>query len=191
MNFPNIVSFIRILLIPFMIIVYYLPFAGAHSFASTVFLIACLTDWLDGFLARKLGQTTTFGAFLDPVADKLLVVSAVVLVLGHANLDWLTLPSIVIVGREIAVSALREWMAEVGARASVAVSYMGKLKTVLQMIAILFLLYYTPEITPDWFLFLGYILYYAAAVLTLWSMFMYFKAAWPKLNVESPVSQEK
>lgn len=182
MNFPNIVSFIRILLIPFMIVVYYLPFAGAHSFASTVFLIACLTDWLDGFLARKLEQTTTFGAFLDPVADKLLVVSAVVLVLGHANLEWLTLPSIVIVGREIAISALREWMSEVGARASVAVSYAGKLKTVLQMIAILFLLYYTPEITPDWFLLMAYILYYAAAGLTLWSMAMYFKAAWPKLR---------
>jgi CDP-diacylglycerol--glycerol-3-phosphate 3-phosphatidyltransferase len=182
MNFPNIVSFIRIILIPFMVIIYFLPFAGAHSFASTIFLIACLTDWLDGFLARKLGQATAFGAFLDPVADKILVASAIILILGHAHLSWLTLPSMVIIGREITISALREWMAEIGSRASVAVSYVGKIKTVLQMIAILFLLYYTPEITPDWFLILGYILYYAAAVLTLWSMILYFKAAWPRLG---------
>lgn len=182
MNFPNIISIIRILLIPFMVVVYYLPFSGAHSFASTIFLIACLTDWLDGYLARKLAQTTAFGAFLDPVADKLLIAAAIILILGHAHLSWLTLPSIVIIGREIAVSALREWMAQLGERASVAVSYVGKLKTVLQMIAILFLLYYTPEITPNWFLILGYILYYAAAGLTLWSMALYFKAAWPQLQ---------
>ncbi len=184
MNFPNIVSIIRILLIPFMVVVYYLPFAGAHSFASTIFLVACLTDWLDGFLARKLGQATAFGAFLDPVADKILVASAIILILGQGHLSWLTLPSIVIIGREIAVSALREWMAQLGERTSVAVSYVGKMKTVLQMIAILFLLYYTSEITPGWFLVLGYILYYAAAGLTLWSMFMYFKAAWPQLRAE-------
>ncbi|MES2204938.1 MAG: CDP-diacylglycerol--glycerol-3-phosphate 3-phosphatidyltransferase [Pseudomonadota bacterium] len=188
MNFPNMISVIRMLLIPFMVSVYFLPFAGAHSFASTIFLIACLTDWLDGYLARKLEQTTAFGAFLDPVADKILVTSAIVLILGHAHLSWLTLPSMIIIGREIAVSALREWMAEIGARTSVAVSYVGKVKTVFQMIALLFLLYYTPEITPDWFLMLGYILYYASAALTVWSMMMYFRAAWPKLN---PAASEK
>lgn len=181
MNFPNIISIIRILLIPFMVIVYYLPFVGAHSLASTIFLIACLSDWLDGFLARKLGQATAFGAFLDPVADKILVASAIILILGQGHLPWLTLPSMVIIGREIMVSALREWMAQLGERASVAVSYVGKLKTLLQMMAILFLLYHTPEITPDWFLLMGYILYYVAAGLTIWSMMMYFKAAWPQL----------
>ena len=181
MNFPNIVSISRILLIPFLVIAYYLPFAGAHSFASTIFLIACLTDWLDGYLARKLGQSTAFGAFLDPVADKLVVVAAIILVIGHGGLEWLTLPAIVIVGREIAVSALREWMAGLGMRQSVAVSYLGKVKTVIQMMAVLFLLYYTPEITPDWFLILGYLMFYGAAGLTLWSMFLYFKAAWPQL----------
>lgn len=165
-----------------MVIVYFLPFAGAHSFASTVFLIAALTDWLDGYVARKLVQTTPFGAFLDPVADKILVASAIILILGHANLSWLTLPSMIIIGREITVSSLRQWMAQLGDTTSVAVSYLSKLKTVLQMIAILFLLYYTPEITPDWFLLMGYIFYYAAAVLTLWSMGMYFKVAWPKLK---------
>lgn len=184
MNFPNIVSIIRILLIPFMVMVYFLPFMGAHSLASTIFLIACLTDWLDGYLARKLGQATPFGAFLDPVADKILVASAIILILGHAHLSWLTLPSMVIIGREIVVSALREWMAQLGERANVAVSYVGKIKTVFQMIAILFLLYYTPDVTPNWFLILGYILYYAAAGLTLWSMCLYFKAAWPQLRKE-------
>ncbi len=184
MNFPNIISIIRILLIPFMVIAYYLPFSGAHSFASTIFLVACLTDWLDGYLARKLGQATAFGAFLDPVADKLLVAAAIILILGQDHLSWLTLPSMVIIGREIAVSALREWMAQVGDRAKVAVSYLGKIKTVLQMIAILFLVYYTSNVTPIWFLVLAYILYYAAAILTLWSMFLYFKAAWPQFRFD-------
>lgn len=184
MNFPNIVSISRILLIPFLVIAYYLPFAGAHSLASTIFLIACLTDWLDGYLARKLNQSTPFGAFLDPVADKLVVAASIILVIGHGGLEWLTLPSIVIIGREIAVSALREWMAELGMRKSVAVSYVGKVKTVLQMISVLFLLYYTAGATPAWFLILGYVMYYAAAGLTLWSMFLYFKAAWPQLRGE-------
>lgn len=182
MNFPNIISISRILLIPFMVIVYYIPYAGGHSLASTIFLIACLTDWLDGYLARKLNQSTSFGAFIDPVADKLVVAAAIILIIGHGGLEWLTLPSIVIIGREIAVSALREWMAEIGERASVAVSYLGKAKTALQMISILFLLYYTAGVTPHWFLLLGYIMYYGAAGLTLWSMFLYFKAAWPQLR---------
>ncbi len=182
MNFPNIVSISRILLIPFLVIAYYLPFVGAHSLAAAIFLIACITDWLDGYLARKLNQATPFGAFLDPVADKLVVAAAIILVIGHGGLEWLTLPSIVIIGREIAVSALREWMAELGMRKSVAVSYVGKIKTVLQMISVLLLVSYSSDIVPFWFLVIAYIMYYSAAGLTIWSMFLYFKAAWPQLR---------
>ncbi len=122
MNIPNLLTVLRVLLIPFFILLFYLPFHWSYLAASAVFTVAALTDWLDGYLARRLQQSTPFGAFLDPVADKLMVAVALVLLVGeHANL-WLTLPAAIIIGREIVVSALREWMAELGARAQVAVS---------------------------------------------------------------------
>ena len=128
MNIPNLLTVLRVLLIPIIILLFYLPFAWSYLAASAVFTIAAVTDWLDGYLARRLEQGTPFGAFLDPVADKLMVaVALVLLVEEHANL-WLTLPAAIIIGREIVVSALREWMAELGARAQVAVSNLGKWK---------------------------------------------------------------
>lgn len=187
MNVPNVMTFLRILMIPFLIIAYYLPFPIAHVLSSAIFLIACLTDWLDGYLARVLKQETPLGAFLDPVADKLIVAAAVVLIIGHGKFDYLTFPSIVIIGREIAVSALREWMAEIGKRANVAVSWVGKVKTTLQMLALIVLLYCGSQ-TTDWFITLGYVLFYAAALLTLWSMLAYFRAAWPQLLGKGGVS---
>jgi CDP-diacylglycerol--glycerol-3-phosphate 3-phosphatidyltransferase len=148
--------------------------------ASTVFAFAAATDWLDGYLARRLEQSTPFGAFLDPVADKLMVaVALVLLVQAHANL-WLTLPAAVIIGREIVISALREWMAELGARAQVAVSNLGKWKTAAQMLALVILLANPPAFT--FWVVLGYVLLIIAAGLTLWSMVQYLRAAWPHLK---------
>jgi len=181
MNFPNLLSISRISLIPFLVIVYYLPFQHAHFIAALIFLLAGATDWLDGYLARKLDQETPFGAFLDPVADKLVVAAAIILVIGHGNLEGLTLPSIVIIGREIAVSALREWMAELGKSKSVAVSYMGKIKTTLQITSVSLLVWHSPTMS-GWLVVIAYILYYVTAGLTLWSMLLYFKAAWPQLR---------
>ena len=145
-----------------------------------LFGAAAATDWLDGYLARKWGQTTPFGAFLDPVADKLIVVTALLLLIdSHSNL-WLTLPSIIIVGREIVISALREWMAEMNSRGVVAVSWLGRAKTTIQMVAIFLLLANPPELERPWVL-IGYALLYAAALLTLISMVNYLRAAWPTL----------
>ena len=148
--------------------------------AATLFGAAALTDWLDGYLARRWGQTTPFGAFLDPVADKLIVVTALLLLIdSHSNL-WLTLPAIVIVGREIVISALREWMAEMNSRGVVAVSWLGRAKTTIQMVAIFLLLANPAELDRPWVL-MGYALLYAAALLTLWSMVHYMRSAWPML----------
>ncbi|WP_407290615.1 CDP-diacylglycerol--glycerol-3-phosphate 3-phosphatidyltransferase [Stutzerimonas zhaodongensis] len=180
MNIPNILTVLRVLLIPIIILLFYLPFKWSYLAASAVFAIAAITDWLDGYLARKLQQSTPFGAFLDPVADKLMVaVALVLLVEEHANL-WLTLPAAIIIGREIVVSALREWMAELGARAQVAVSNLGKWKTAAQMVALVILLA-NPPLTTVW-VGLGYALLIIAAALTLWSMVNYLMAAWPHLS---------
>jgi CDP-diacylglycerol--glycerol-3-phosphate 3-phosphatidyltransferase len=147
-----------------------------------LFGLAAFTDWLDGYLARRLNQTTPFGAFLDPVADKLIVVSAlVVLVAHHANL-WLTLPGLIIVGREIVISALREWMAEMNRRGSVSVAWFGRVKTAFQMVSIVVLLANPPELSLLW-VKIGYGLIYLAAIMTLASMIMYLRAAWPTLRV--------
>lgn len=185
MNIPNILTMLRVLLIPIIILLFYLPFKWSYLATSAVFAIAAVTDWLDGYLARKLQQSTPFGAFLDPVADKLMVaVALVLLVAEHANI-WLTLPAAIIIGREIVVSALREWMAELGARAQVAVSNLGKWKTAAQMVALIILLA-NPPLTPIW-VTLGYSLLIVAAALTLWSMVNYLIAAWPHL---SPVEKK-
>jgi CDP-diacylglycerol---glycerol-3-phosphate 3-phosphatidyltransferase len=180
MNLPNVITSCRILLIPFFVLIYLVPARGTYLMAAALFGLAAFTDWLDGYLARRLEQTTPFGAFLDPVADKLIVVSALVVLIGHhANL-WLTMPGLVIIGREIVISALREWMAEMNRRGVVGVRWIGQIKTTAQMIAIVLLLANPPGFTP--LLMVAYAMLYAAAVLTLWSMVLYLRAAWPTLR---------
>mgnify|MGYP002148540625 CR=1 FL=1 len=165
--------------------VYFLqiPVATQNLISALLFIVFAITDWLDGFLARKLNMTSSFGAFLDPVADKLMVaVALVLLVEEHANL-WLSLPAVIIIGREIVVSALREWMAELGARAQVAVSQLGKWKTAAQMVALVILLGNPPQLTV--WVGMGYVLLIIAAALTLWSMLQYLLAAWPHLSIDA------
>lgn len=183
MNIPNSLSLLRIVLIPCFAIVFYLPSSGATVAAATLFGLAALTDWLDGYLARRLGQTSKLGAFLDPVADKLMVAVVLVILLQANPSIWLALPVAVIIGREIAVSALREWMAELGARTKVAVSHVGKFKTAAQMIAIV-LLILRGELGPIRLYEAGFVLLYIAMILTLWSMIQYLLAAWPELTSE-------
>ena len=182
MNIPIGITLFRIAAIPLVMLLYLLPFSWSHSAAALLFLLAALTDWLDGYLARTLSQTTKFGAFLDPVADKLLVSMSLVIVLGSHPVLFLAIPSAVIIGREIAISALREWMAELGKRAGVKVSLIGKLKTVLQMSAIFLLLWYhaTSMALIKW---LGPICLWVAAILTVWSMVVYIQLAWSDLTL--------
>ncbi|OPX57121.1 CDP-diacylglycerol--glycerol-3-phosphate 3-phosphatidyltransferase [Oceanospirillum multiglobuliferum] len=179
MKLPNILTALRIACIPLVVLVYYLPFADHLYYAAGIFALAAWTDWLDGYLARKLNQSTAFGAFLDPVADKLMVCVALgLLIEGHSS--WLlTIPALIIIGREIVISALREWMAELGKRASIAVSMIGKAKTSLQMLSIFILLSQTPDTTTA---YVGLVLLYISVVLTIWSMVQYLKAAWPDLK---------
>lgn len=182
MNIPLILTSVRILLIPAIVLVFYLPINFAHIGAALIFILASITDWLDGYLARSLNQSTKLGEFLDPVADKLVVAFALIIIVGEFGSAYIAIPAAVIVGREIMVSALREWMAEIGKRTSVAVGRVGKIKTAVQMVSIICLLLYR----PDYLLLIkitGVILLYAAAILTLWSMIMYLKAAWPNLTL--------
>jgi CDP-diacylglycerol--glycerol-3-phosphate 3-phosphatidyltransferase len=187
LNTPNILTLLRIALIPAFIVAYYWSHPWSHMLATGLFVLAALTDWLDGYLARKWEQTSPFGAFLDPVADKLMVAAALVMLVADPRVQAHVLDIrlfavvvLVIVGREITVSALREWMAEVGKRSRVAVSILGKLKTISQMVAIPFLLWQKPIWGLPIFR-IGEILLYVAAALTLWSMLFYLKAAWPNL----------
>ena len=179
LNLPNFLTLLRIVLIPLMVGVFYLPTGwitalDADLLATIFFGVAAVTDWLDGYLARKLGQTSAFGAFLDPVADKLMVAAALIVLV---DLDRAApLVAVIIIGREITISALREWMAQLGKSASVAVSFAGKLKTAVQMIAIMLLLYYQPLIGVDTQLW-GTALIWVAALLTLVSMLYYLKMA--------------
>lgn len=177
-NIPNALTITRILLIPVLVVVFYLPFRNHLLVAAGIFAVAAITDWFDGYLARRLGQMTAFGAFLDPVADKLMVVTALVLLVERHDTLVFTLAACVIIGREIVVSALREWMAELGERTSLAVSYIGKVKTAFQMVAITGLLAVNPATDEGWLVAICYIVLYSAAVLTLWSMVIYLKAAW-------------
>ena len=179
LNLPNLLTWLRIVLIPLMVGVFYLPDGwitarDADLLAVSFFGVAALTDWLDGYLARMLGQTSAFGAFLDPVADKLMVAAALIVLV---DLDRAApLVAVIIIGREITISALREWMAQIGKSASVAVSFAGKLKTTVQMIASMLLLYYQPvaDISTEWW---GTVLIWVAALLTLGSMLYYLKMA--------------
>ncbi len=178
-NIPNLLTLLRILLIPVIAALYYLPFHWVPATTAIIFTIAAITDWLDGYLARSLNQTSSFGRFLDPVADKLIIAVVLVLLVSDHHLPYLSLPAAVIIGREIVISALREWMAELGKRASVAVSMLGKSKTFIQMLALIVLLA-ARDVGGNWLL-LGYVLLYVAALLTLWSMLIYLRAAWPEL----------
>ncbi len=186
LNLPNILTLIRVAAIPVLVVVFYLPFHWSDSFAALLFLAAGFTDWLDGYLARRLNQTSPFGAFMDPVADKLIVaVALVMLVQVHASI-WVTVPAMVIISREITVSALREWMAELGLRSRVAVNFIGKVKTATQMLAIALLLATKPplhgEVAMSAALWLAYVCLYVATALTLWSMFRYLRAAAPQFT---------
>ncbi|MEZ8968302.1 CDP-diacylglycerol--glycerol-3-phosphate 3-phosphatidyltransferase [Vibrio breoganii] len=173
LTIPNILTMIRLFLIPVFVIVFYLPTTWAPFTAAMVFWVAGFTDWLDGLAARKLGQTSRFGAFLDPVADKVMVATALLLIAEHFNTIWITVPAIIMISREIIISALREWMAEIGKRSNVAVSWVGKVKTFSQMFALWVLIWRY----DDWMVWIGYLSLYVATVLTLWSMVQYLMAA--------------
>ncbi|ANF80849.1 CDP-diacylglycerol--glycerol-3-phosphate 3-phosphatidyltransferase [Acinetobacter sp. NCu2D-2] len=187
LNIPNILTLARIVLIPvFLLVAYFPPAVGIndaapnvtrHLILTGIFVIAAVTDWFDGYLARTLNQTSAFGRFLDPVADKLMVAAALIVLVQWQPTISMAFAAIVIISREITVSALREWMAELGARTSVAVSTVGKYKTAFQMIAISVFLLNWPPLEM-----LAYALLYTAVVLTLWSMMIYLKAAWPYLK---------
>jgi len=188
LNVPNLLTLLRILLIPFFFVVYVIDAGWSNQVATVIFVVAAITDWLDGYMARRLKQYTTFGAFLDPVADKLIVATALVLLATDQKVMDLVVSGplfaaavAIIIGREIVISALREWMAELGKRASVAVSYIGKVKTTLQLIAISLLVYQESLFGVPVFA-LGELLLFVAAALTLYSMIVYLKAAWPVLT---------
>ena len=189
---PTMLTLLRIVLIPVLVLVFYLPYKWTNFAAALVFVLASVTDWLDGWIARRYDQSSAFGAFLDPVADKLMVAVALLLIVQKHPTPWMALWAAVIIGREIAVSALREWMAELGQRAKVKVATIGKIKTIVQMVALTFLLYFesirvnlsgrtinVPVFTiGDWLLAV-------AALLTLWSGFAYLHAAWPTLREDA------
>ncbi len=177
---PNLLTLFRIVLIPVFVLVFYLPLEWSNRICAAIFALAAVTDWLDGYLARRLEQISPFGAFLDPVADKLMVTIALVLLVQADPTLALVIPVLIIIGREISISALREWMAELGARAQVKVTTIGKLKTAAQMGAIVMLIYREPVLGLPLYT-IGYVLLYVAAILTLWSMLLYLRAAWPSI----------
>ncbi|MGL5741665.1 MAG: CDP-diacylglycerol--glycerol-3-phosphate 3-phosphatidyltransferase [Legionella sp.] len=180
---PNYITLGRIVIIPVFILLYYLPYPTAHVFAAALFATACVSDWMDGYLARKMNSHSAFGSFLDPVADKLLVSIALILLLGTKENQLIVFPAIVIIARAIVVSALREWMSELGNRTNMAVKFVGKVKTFLQMIAITWLLISSdPE--NVWWVWTCVVLLYIAALMTLWSMLVYLNIVWPDLTQE-------
>ncbi|HEY0660659.1 MAG TPA: CDP-diacylglycerol--glycerol-3-phosphate 3-phosphatidyltransferase [Lysobacter sp.] len=190
---PTMLTLLRIVLIPVLVLVFYLPDNKWTSFFSAlVFALAAVTDWLDGWIARRYNQFSAFGAFLDPVADKLMVAVALLLIVQKHPTPWMALWAAVIIGREIAVSALREWMAELGQRATVKVATIGKFKTIAQMVALTCLLYFDPiNVTVQGRLIsvpiftIGDWLLAVAALLTLWSGLAYLRAAWPALREDA------
>lgn len=184
LNIPNVLTWLRILLIPVIIAVFYvseqsLSLHLKNLISTAVFILAAITDWLDGYLARKLNQGSAFGAFLDPVADKLMVAAALIVLVKLGRADAII--AFIIIGREITISALREWMAQLGESKSIAVSMLGKIKTTFQMIAISMLLFHEHLLGIDCQM-LGSLLLYLAALLTLWSMGYYLMLASPKLK---------
>ncbi len=183
LTIPTWLTLARIALIPVLVAVYYLDYRWTNLAATIIFVAASITDWLDGWIARRYHQFSRFGAFLDPVADKLMISTALVITVQHHHTVWMALWASVIIGREIAVSALREWMAELGMRAKVAVAMVGKLKTTVQMIALGFLLYRESLFGIPIFI-IGEWLLALAAMLTLWSGAQYLRAAWPSLTAD-------
>jgi CDP-diacylglycerol--glycerol-3-phosphate 3-phosphatidyltransferase len=189
LNIPIILTWLRIAMIPLLVGLYYLPEAWMSvpvrdTTASLAFIFAALTDWFDGWLARRWNQTSSFGAFLDPVADKLMVSAALLVLLNLDRVDVMI--ALVIIGREITISALREWMAQIGASASVAVHWLGKFKTAAQMIAIPCLLYYD-TLWGIPFAEIGQVLIVIAAILTVWSMLYYLRRAWPVIREKTAI----
>lgn len=189
-NLPILLTWLRILAIPLLVGIFYLPshcvsLTEKNMVATAIFIAAALTDWADGYLARKLNQTSAFGAFLDPVADKLMVATALIMLVQLGRIDAIV--AVIIIGREIAISALREWMAKLGASKSVAVSMLGKIKTVSQMMAIPLLLFHASLLGQETRI-LGNWLIWMAAILTLWSMAYYLRMAWPEISHRSNVS---
>ncbi len=185
LTLPNQLTLLRVLVIPLLVVLFYTDFPWRYLACAALFGLAGITDALDGYIARKYDMSTPFGAFLDPVADKLIVAVALALLIEENRSAVFTLPAVVIICREIVISALREWMAEIGSRAKVAVSQIGKIKTTLQIIAIVVLLAFQQG-SPFYLHEVGLVCLYAAAVLTLWSMFVYLKAAWPSLSGKNP-----
>lgn len=173
LNIPTYLTLFRVALIPLFIVSFYLPIQYSAEITTLIFFIASITDWFDGYLARKWNQTTRLGAFLDPVADKVLVAIALVSVVEYYHTWWITIPAGIMIAREIIISALREWMAELGERASVAVSIWGKVKTTAQMLALGGLLWRQAQ----WMEYTAFALLYIAAILTIWSMLQYLKAS--------------
>src|SRR5690349_5446927 len=183
LTLPTILTLFRIALLPVMIIVFYAPFRGANIAASAVFVAAALTDWLDGWVARRYGMTSAFGAFLDPVADKLMVATTLFLLVQDNPTVPIAIMAAIIVGREITISALREWMAEIGQRARVKVAGIGKIKTIAQLVALVVLLY-QKDLDGYRLFHVGEVLLGLAALLTIWSGIVYVRAAWPVLRTE-------
>jgi len=186
-NLPTWLTLFRVALLPVMVVVFYLPFQGHNITAAIVFVLAAITDWLDGYLARRLNLTSAFGAFLDPVADKLMVAVTLFLLVESHRGGWpgilMAITAAIIVGREISISALREWMAEIGMRATVKVAFVGKLKTVMQMIALVVLIVQHEKGAEALRLYhIGEGLLVIAGALTIWSGIYYLRAAWPMLR---------
>ncbi|QGM81182.1 CDP-diacylglycerol--glycerol-3-phosphate 3-phosphatidyltransferase [Otariodibacter oris] len=173
LNIPTYLTIFRVVLIPLFVLAFYLPIPHSPEITTFIFAIAGMTDWFDGYLARKWNQTTRLGAFLDPVADKVLVATALACVVEYYHTWWITIPAAIMIGREIIISALREWMAEIGERANVAVSIWGKVKTTAQLLSLGGLLWRQSELME----ILAFILLYIAAILTIWSMLQYLKAS--------------
>jgi len=192
MNIANLLTSLRILCIPLLVLFFYLPVTWGQTTAAIIFAIVGWTDWFDGWVARKFNMQSRLGAFLDPVADKLMVAAALVLLVEQHATIWIAAPAVVIISREITVSALREWMAEYGELSAIKVINIAKFKTLMQLSAIFFLLLAGKEeaITSifdhSWLYMWGYVFLYVAVGLTLWTMVIYLQATWPLLNAETP-----
>ncbi len=190
MNIANLLTSFRIICIPLLVFFFYLPVSWGQMTAAIIFAVVGWTDWLDGWVARTFDMQSPLGEFLDPVADKLMVAAALVLLVEQHATIWIAAPALVIISREITVSALREWMAEYGKRSAIKVVFVAKVKTAMQLSAIFFLLLAGKEaevvsiMAHSWLYIVGYIFLYIAVALTLWSMFIYLKVTWPLLVTE-------
>ncbi len=181
LTLPTQLTLLRVVAIPVLVLFYYLKIPDNTIIAALIFIAAAITDWLDGYLARRFNQTSAFGAFLDPVADKLIVATALVVLVQQDPRVIVLIPAAIIIGREITISALREWMAELGQSAQVKVQTLGKWKTAFQMTAISLMLWRVPTFGLPVYE-VGYALLLIASVLTVWSMFLYLRAAWPNFR---------